>query len=134
MNARHCLLAVFVVATAAVCTASDHTKDSLDKVKQGVAEKKAVIVDVREQSEWNAGHLAEAKFVPLSKLSAEYKSPAFIEQLAKDLPKDKIIYCHCKAGARALGAADLFEELGYDVRPLKEGYSALIEAGFPKAK
>jgi len=28
----------------------------------------------------------------------------------------------------------MLHNLGYDARPLKKGYSALIGAGFPKAK
>lgn len=113
---------------------AEHTKDSLDKVKQDVAEQKAVILDVREQGEWDKGHLQAAKLVSLSKLIAGKSSKEFQESLAKDAPKDKIVYCHCKSGGRALIAADLLKDLGYDVRPLKQGYDQLLEAGFQKAK
>jgi rhodanese-related sulfurtransferase len=103
-------------------------------VKQSVAEKKAVMIDVREQKEWDAGHLADAKLVPLSKLSAGQKDKAFAEKLANELPKDKVVYCHCRSGGRVLPAADILKDLGYDVRPLKAGYQDLLDAGFPKAK
>ena len=113
---------------------AEHTKDSLDKVKEGLSQKKAVLVDVREQNEWDEGHLAGATLVPLSQLNEKAKSKEFAAQLSKDLPKDKIVYCHCRAGKRALAAGDILKELGYDVRPLKAGYQELIEAGFPQAK
>src|SRR6266699_2176225 len=75
-----------------------HTKDSLETVKENLQAGKAVIVDVREQSEWDAGHLKGAMLIPQSKLKTESQLP----ELLKGLPKDKIIYTHCKAGGRAL--------------------------------
>ena len=129
-----CFVCVAVTLSASLVLAAEHTKDSLDKVKESVAQKKALILDVREQSEWDEGHLAGAKLVPLSKLKAGKSSKDFTDQLAKEATKDKIIYCHCRAGARALTAGESLKELGYDVRPLKQGYEELIEAGFPKAK
>ncbi len=103
-------------------------------MKENIAQKKALILDVREQSEWDEGHLAGAKLVPLSKLKAGKNSKEYTDQLVKEAPKDKIIYCHCRAGVRALTAGEILKDLGYDVRPLKQGYEELIEAGFPKAK
>src|SRR5438874_2259996 len=54
------------------------------------------------------------------------------KELAKVLPKDKVIYAHCRAGGRCLRAAELLKKQGYGVRPLKQGFADLIEAGFPK--
>ena len=56
-----------------------------------------------------------------------------LAELLRGLPKDKIIYTHCKAGGRALVCGDILKKQGYDVRPLKPGYEALIQAGFEKA-
>ena len=67
--------------------------------------------------------------MPLSSLE-QGVDPA---RLAQVLPKDKIIYCHCLAGGRCLEAAAILAPLGYDVRPLKQGYPQLIQAGFPAA-
>jgi phage shock protein E len=105
----------------------EHTQDSLDTVKQALATREAVIVDVREPDEWKKGHLADARLLPLSALE-KGMSP---EELARTLPKDKIIYCHCLAGGRCLEAASILAPLGYDVRPLKPGYPDLVKAGFP---
>lgn len=119
---------------ASTLFAAEHTKDTLDQVKENVKAKKAVIVDVREQPEWDAGHLEGAVLVPLSKLMKEGDSKEFAEKLAKELPKDKIVYTHCKSGRRCLAGADLLKKLGYDTRALKEGFDDLVKAGFPKAK
>jgi phage shock protein E len=113
----------------------EHTKDALDKVKHAVDDKQAVLLDVREQKEWDAGHVRGAVLVPVGDLAKKSKDPAFLAELEKRIPKDKTVYCHCAKGGRALVAAEALEKLGYkDVRPLKPGYKDLIEAGFPKAE
>jgi phage shock protein E len=53
------------------------------------------------------------------------------QELAKVLPKDKVIYCYCLAGGRCMEAASILKPLGYDVRALKPGYPQLVKAGFP---
>lgn len=120
-----CLLAP---ATAAL--AVDHTKDTIETVKKNLAEQKAILLDVREKEEWDAGHLKDAKLAPISKL----KEGADVKEFAKDVKKGTIIYCHCKAGRRAQAAAELLQKAGYEVRPLKQGYDELLKAGLPKAE
>lgn len=125
--ARAVMVAMVLGSAAGVAVAAEHTKDSLESVQQAVADQKAVLVDVREPEEWNEGHLSGARSLPLSVLEKGVKPDA----LANLLPKTKIIYVHCLAGGRCLEAADILAPLGYDVRPLKPGYKALVTAGFP---
>jgi phage shock protein E len=113
-----------------LCQAAELTKDSLKTVKENVEAKKAVLVDVREKSEWNEGHIQGAVFLPLSELNAGIDE----KQLAKRLPKGKILYTHCVVGKRSVSAAKVLEKYGYELRPLKPGYKELLEAGFKKAK
>jgi rhodanese-related sulfurtransferase len=108
---------------------AEHTKDSLDTVKKAVAEEKAILLDVREKGEWDDGHLRDARLLPLSLLQEEIKA----EELARVLPKGKVVYCHCASGQRCLKAAEVLQKQGYDVRPLKPGYQDLLKAGFPQA-
>ena len=106
------ILVFSLALSAVVCLAEDrHTKDSLDMVKKGLAEEKAVLVDVREKKEWDAGHLEQAKLVPLSKLRKETDLEKLAKSLANDLPKDKIIYTHCRSGVRCVAAADVLKKL-----------------------
>lgn len=106
-----------------------HTKDSLDKVKTSLKNKKAILLDVREQAEWDDGHLKDAHLVPLSKL----KEGIPADDLAKLLPKDKTIYAHCGSGRRVLEVAEILHKAGYHIEPLKSGYGDLIKVGFEKA-
>lgn len=107
-----------------------HTKDSLDKVKTGLKNKKAILFDVREQAEWDDGHLKHAQLLPLSKLKEGVASA----ELAKLFPKDQTVYIHCGSGKRVLQAAEILHKAGYHVEALKSGYSDLLTAGFEKAK
>lgn len=116
-----------VAATAAF--AAEPTKDSLATVKKNVEGEKAVLVDVREKSEWDAGHLAGAICLPLSEL----RNGVSAAQLKKRLPQDKILYTHCVVGKRSLTAAGILAQQGFEVRSLKAGYKELIGAGFEKA-
>ncbi|MEZ5941302.1 MAG: rhodanese-like domain-containing protein [Planctomycetaceae bacterium] len=106
-----------------------HTTDTLEQVKQRLAQNEAVLIDVREQDEWDEGHLAAATLVPLSELKAGANGDA----LADRVPKDRIVYCHCRSGGRVLPASGILQQLGYDIRPLKAGYVDLVNAGFEKA-
>jgi phage shock protein E len=125
------LMIIGLVGLASLAMAAEHTKDSLDTVKQAVADGKAILLDVRETSEWNSGHLKDARLLPLSVL----KTGAKAEDVARVGAKGKIVYCHCGSGVRCLKAADELKKLGCDVRPLKAGYVDLLRAGFaPAAK
>ena len=115
---------------------AEHTKDSLQDVQTSLAQHKAVLLDVRELREWQAGHLADAQLVPLSALGKKSEDPQFTQDLSKRLGKTdgKIVYVHCKSGGRCLMAADVLTKLGYDARPLKQGYEDLLKAGFKQAE
>jgi rhodanese-related sulfurtransferase len=115
---------------AGAASAADHTNDTPAEVRKAVEEKSAVLIDVREQKEWDAGRLRHADLLPLSAIRKGVPD----DELQKKLPKGKVVYLHCKSGGRCLLAADELKKKGYDVRPLKEGYEDLLKAGFPKAE
>lgn len=125
---RHFLLFILLLSLPLMAEEMKHTTDSIDQVKTSVAAGKAVLVDVREQAEWDNGHLKVATLVPLSLLSKEGA------EVPATLPKDKPIYLHCRSGARSLKAAEVLKAKGYDVRPLEAGYGQLVKEGFEKAE
>ena len=107
-----------------------HTTESLESVKKAVQSGKAILLDVREQAEWDNGHLKDAKFLPTSEITKS-KGEAFFKL---GLDKKQVVYTHCGAGGRALRIATMLKEKGYDVRALKPGFDELLDAGFPEAK
>ena len=126
---RHFILLLALTITLPLAAEEmKHTTDPIDQVKTSVAAGKAVIVDVREQAEWDNGHLKAASLVPLSLLSKDGA------EIPSTLPKDKPVYLHCRSGGRALKAAEILKAKGYDVRPLQAGYGQLLKDGFEKAE
>ena len=111
-------------------TERGHTVDSPQTVLKRLKKKEAVLIDVREESEWAQGHLQQAELVPLSAV----RENKLTKEMEKALPKDKPIYCHCRSGGRVLAFSKILREKGYDIRPLKLGYTKLLEAGFKKAQ
>lgn len=131
MNPRSLLLLtfVFVLFGSSFCSlAIEPSTDSLETIKKNVDEKKAVLIDVRELNEWNDGHLKDAAHLGLKKIREGFNQAEF----DKIAPADKIVYLHCASGFRSMEAATALEGRHKDLRPLKQGYKALLKAGFPK--
>ena len=63
------------------------------------------ILDVREQVEWNEGHIPNATLLPLADL------PARIAEVAPD--RDAPLLVHCAVGARSLRASAWLVQNGY---------------------
>lgn len=108
---------------------SQHTQDTLATVRQNVADEKAVLVDVREQDEWDQGHVRGSILFPASWLRDLDAGKA-----GEKLPRDKILYTFCAAGIRSVIVSEVLRDFGYDVRPLEPGYRQLIQAGFPQSR
>jgi rhodanese-related sulfurtransferase len=124
------VIVIALQAPNAVRETIEFTKDPLELVKMNVAAKKAVLVDVRSQEEWDQGHVEGSIFLPVTSLKRHSLDP---KKLAKTLPKKKIVYTFCVVGMRAKQAGLILEKQGYKVRVLKPGYEQLIKAGFKKA-
>lgn len=73
------------------------SKIDLSKVLQEVADKKAYLIDCREEDEWKAGHLELALSFPLSALRKG--------EMPKGLEDHLTVYVHCARGGRAVEAA-----------------------------
>src|SRR5262245_13334429 len=76
----------------------------------------ALFLDVREQDEWDEGHIPGAVFVPRGNLELR------IEGLVPD--RDRALVVYCAAGARSAFAAKSLGDLGYgNVVSLAGGYT-----------
>ncbi|HSE42978.1 MAG TPA: rhodanese-like domain-containing protein [Acidobacteriota bacterium] len=82
------------------------------------------LIDVREDSEWNAGHLPGA--IHLGKGIIERD----IEKKISDLNAEIILYCG--GGYRSALAADNLQKMGYtNVISMDGGFRGWKEAGYP---
>lgn len=82
------------------------------------------LLDVREQKEWNEGHIEAATFVPLSSFEESF------EKL--NLSHDKPIVLQCRSGKRSQNAAEFLQSKGYkNLFNLSDGILGWIEKGNP---
>lgn len=65
----------------------------------------AFFLDVREQDEWDAGHIEGATLFPLSKLK-EGERPT--------LPTDQDVIIYCKSGGRSSNAVQVLQSEGHE--------------------
>jgi hydroxyacylglutathione hydrolase len=78
--------------------------------------------DVRQDAEWRAGHLPEARHIEGGRLRGG-EAP---------LPKDEPLVVHCGHADRSTVAISLLQRRGYDnLALLYGGFSAWLAAGYP---
>ena len=100
----------------------------MDQAEQALREADAVI-DVREESEYAAGHLPGA--IHLSRGMLEFKLSNMPALAARDIK----VVLYCKTSGRAALAACAMKDMGYlDVCSLAGGYDAWVAAGKPVVK
>ena len=86
----------------------------------------ARLIDVREQSEWAAGHVAGAEYVGKGVIERD------IEARVPD--KDAEIILYCGGGFRSVLAADALQQMGYlNVASMAGGWRDWLASGAPTA-
>jgi len=87
----------------------------------------AVVLDVRDPGEYAAGHLPNAKHIPLGQLASRMKE---LEKF-----KERPIVITCASGARSGSAQGLLKKNGFkEVVNLKGGIAAWQQASLPLEK
>ncbi|KIC69838.1 rhodanese-like domain-containing protein [Kocuria rhizophila] len=81
----------------------------------------APVLDVREQNEWDAGHIEGAQHLPLSELA----------ERSEEVPLDQDVYVICRSGGRSLRATAYLAQYGYDPVNVLGGMGAWADAGKP---
>ena len=81
----------------------------------------AVLLDVREQHEWDAGHAPQAVHLPMSAL----------QQRAQEIPGDRTIICICHVGGRSAAVTDALNQGGWHALNLAGGMVAWQHEGLP---
>lgn len=79
------------------------------------------LLDVREQDEWDAGHIEGAQHIPLGQLAA---------RLA-EVPSDRVVVAVCRSGSRSDRAALGLRARGYQAENLDGGVTAWSRARLP---
>jgi rhodanese-related sulfurtransferase len=98
--------------------------DVIERQKRG---QKFRLVDVREDDEWRAGHVAGAEHIGRGVIERDI--------VAKVPDKDEELILYCGGGYRSALAADNLQRMGYrKVRSLAGGWRAWTERGLPTEK
>ncbi len=113
------LLALFVLLMGG-CTQSDATalaELSPQQAENIVKSQNAVIIDVRTQEEWDAGHIPNAIHIPLSEVKDR------LEEFKAYDGRTMVMQCH--SGKRSSAAAHILLDAGFkNVSNLKGGIMA----------
>ena len=79
------------------------------------------LLDVREQDEWDAGHIDGAQHIPLGELGAR----------VGEVPKDRVVVAVCRSGSRSDRAAKGLRASGFQAENLEGGVTAWARSGLP---
>src|SRR3954449_11298412 len=79
----------------------------------------ATVVDVRTDSEYEAGHIPGAQHIPVAE----------IQRNAAQFEKDQAVVIYCRIGNRSGPVADAFVASGYDAHAIDGGVVSWAEAG-----
>lgn len=91
-------------------------EDGNDMVAEG-----AVLLDVREADEWDAGHAPEALWMPIGDVQAR----------VGELSPDRRVVAICRTGARSRVVAEALIGAGYDAVNLEGGMRAWAAEDLP---
>ena len=81
----------------------------------------AFVLDVREVVEWDAGHVAGARHIPMNTL---------IERIG-EVPHDTRVYVMCRVGGRSAQVTHYLTQQGWDAVNVDGGMLAWDAAGRP---
>ena len=91
---------------------------NIDELEGAIAQG-AFVVDVREDHEFETGHVPHAHHIPLST----------VPDSTELLPQGETIWIICQGGVRSMKAAEYLEAQGFDVVSVAGGTGSWISAG-----
>jgi rhodanese-related sulfurtransferase len=100
---------------------SDQLEVSVEHAAGALADGSAQIIDVREDYEHAAGHIAGSRHIALGELAAN----------ADSIDREQPVIFHCHVGSRSLMAAQAFRQAGFDAWSMAGGMEAWEQEGRP---
>lgn len=87
-------------------TKTAYTQITQDDAKRMMDEQDVIILDVREDYEYDAGHIKGAVLLPLGSISEESAASVIPD-------KDSTVLVYCRSGNRSKTASKALADLGY---------------------
>jgi rhodanese-related sulfurtransferase len=98
---------------------------NVDEGREMMSRDDVAVIDVRESHEYNAGHVSEARLIPVASIFAR----------RDELPRDKDVVFVCAVGQRSALACEMAAAAGLTrLFNLEGGIEAWIKAGYPVVK
>jgi len=98
---------------------------SVGEGKEMMSRNDVAVIDVRESHEYNAGHVPDARLIPVASVFAR----------RDEMPRDKDIVFVCAVGQRSALACEMAAAAGLTrLFNLEGGTEAWIKAGYPVEK
>jgi rhodanese-related sulfurtransferase len=101
----------------------DMTPDSVPSVPAATVPEDAVLLDVREDDEWTAGHAPQAVHVPMGE----------VPQRIGEIPDEGIVHVICRSGGRSARVTAYLNQGGRQAVNVDGGMHAWAAAGRPMA-
>lgn len=92
---------------------------SISEIPAAAVADDATVLDVREDDEWQAGHVDGATHIPVGDVPARIA----------ELPKGATLSVVCRAGGRSAHVTQLLAQQGYDAVNIAGGMQAWAAAG-----
>ena len=101
------ILASAMAMTACGAASSDaYQHISQEKAKEMMDTQEVIILDVREQDEYDSGHIPGAVLLPVGSIDEDTATEVIPE-------KDSTVLVYCRSGNRSKTASSALAELGY---------------------
>ncbi|AOS60921.1 Rhodanese-related sulfurtransferase [Actinoalloteichus hymeniacidonis] len=87
---------------------------AIENLPEKLPNNDAVVLDVREDDEWQAGHAPDAVHIPLGELAGRLD----------ELPAEKDVFVVCRSGGRSARATAYLNQNGWDAVNVEGGMKA----------
>jgi rhodanese-related sulfurtransferase len=101
--------------------AGNQVEVSTEDTAKALADDSAEVIDVREDYEREAGHVAGTRHIALAQVAAE----------AESIDRERPVIFYCRVGSRSLMAAQAFRRAGFDAYSMAGGVLQWAEEGRP---
>ena len=102
------IFAMLLVLTGCGGTAEENTYQQItqEEAKNMMDTQEAIVLDVREQDEFDAGHIPGAVLLPVGTITKDTAATVIPEL-------DSVVLVYCRSGNRSKKASQALVELGY---------------------
>ena len=100
------LLSLLLLTGCGGNSADGYQQITQEEAKEMMDTQEVIILDVREQDEYDSGHIPDAVLLPVGNIDEDTAAEVIPE-------KDSIVLVYCRSGNRSKTASSALAELGY---------------------